>query len=268
MMGYSKISGQALTELLITTGFLLLPMMLMLPMLMRFMDLQHRVQQSAHYQAWEGTLSLDPALSPDERWRAIRERLWDSDENPIRATDPSKANPAVSDLPALLKVWSPVEQDFVSLTGPLTTKSLKLTQTMGEPNNAAQYARNFLFKPLALTGYQPNIGGLLSSDSQLTFPEITWLPGFEDVPGGFDMSGKLVLLTDGWDSNSYEHAEDTVKDLIPMAHLGRLVGGINGVSQLGNLVGTALPWIKPINQLELGKVDARIVPAQRETNIK
>ncbi len=48
--------GQAMTELLITASFVLIPLLLLIPLLGKYIDIQHAAIQAARYEAWEQTV--------------------------------------------------------------------------------------------------------------------------------------------------------------------------------------------------------------------
>lgn len=58
------VSGQAMTETLITAATVLVPLLLLIPLLGKFIDIKHATIQSARYQAWEYTVWYS---SDDER---------------------------------------------------------------------------------------------------------------------------------------------------------------------------------------------------------
>jgi Tfp pilus assembly protein PilV len=57
-------SGQAMTETLITSAMVLVPLLLLIPLLGKYIDIKHATIQSARYQAWEYTVWYS---SDDER---------------------------------------------------------------------------------------------------------------------------------------------------------------------------------------------------------
>jgi len=57
-------SGQAMTETLITAAMVLVPLLLLIPLLGKYIDIKHATIQSARYQAWEYTVWYS---SDDER---------------------------------------------------------------------------------------------------------------------------------------------------------------------------------------------------------
>ncbi len=56
MMSLKKQRGQAMTETLITASTVLVPMMLLIPLLGKYIDIKHATIQAARYEAWEYTV--------------------------------------------------------------------------------------------------------------------------------------------------------------------------------------------------------------------
>lgn len=61
---FKHLSGQAMTETLITAVLVLIPLLLLIPLLGKYIDIKHATIQSARYQAWEYTVWFS---SDDER---------------------------------------------------------------------------------------------------------------------------------------------------------------------------------------------------------
>ncbi len=57
---HRRISGQAMTEFLVVTAFILLPLFLGIPMLGKYIDIKQTTIQAARYEAWEYTVWYDP----------------------------------------------------------------------------------------------------------------------------------------------------------------------------------------------------------------
>lgn len=56
LSGKSRQSGQAMTEMVIAASFVLVPCFLLIPLLGKFIDLNHSTIQAARYEAWEYTV--------------------------------------------------------------------------------------------------------------------------------------------------------------------------------------------------------------------
>jgi hypothetical protein len=103
-----RAAGQAATEFLITATFVLVPLLLLIPLLGRYIDIQHTAIQAARYEAWEYTVwygdSSDmpsgfsgdqPLKAPDATQRESRARFFGRTDRPIdSANDDAGINPA------------------------------------------------------------------------------------------------------------------------------------------------------------------------------
>ena len=56
LLSQNKQLGQAMTETVIASSFVLIPLFLLIPLLGKFIDIQHTTIQAARYEAWEYTV--------------------------------------------------------------------------------------------------------------------------------------------------------------------------------------------------------------------
>lgn len=254
--------GQALYELIVISTLVFIPLLLALPLLVRFLDLQHRIQLSAYYLNWENTLGFNPASEPSIQ--RVVDRLWLRLDSPVRSLSTARAHDfQIQELDQLLQVWNPKKEAWQSFPGPLKDPDLTINSAQSAPGGLSQKLRNVVFKPLSKIGYDPNINGLFTTEMRVTFPDLAWHESFDQPYDTFHMQGKIVMLTDGWGMDTVEQANQQVASLLPSAHFAKLTDYADGLRAIDESVGGLAPWIKPISSLELGKVDSLPIPAQR-----
>lgn len=279
--------GQALTEFTVAAGFVLIPTFLLIPLLGKYIDVQHSTIQAARYQAWEYTawhasdgrpggyketrpypVKSPAALKKEARRRFFsdpalhlseedRETGWQAKHRNVLWRD-HRGTPLLDHEQKGAKV---AEADTPDFTGVVT----KLI-------NAFHTVSGFVEKVLELVGLDAGFTvtesrGYYQANSKVKTTGLDWfdpndtLSGVDDFKNGLTFKARAAVLSRYWNAGSRHMTKHQTKGLVPTAALDN-----EAIAKVREVVDTiANPFLPELTEdsLQFGKVDTEIVPPDR-----
>ncbi|PFH21008.1 MULTISPECIES: hypothetical protein [Burkholderia] len=249
-------AGQAMVEILVIGGGVLLAAFLALSMLGHLSDARDRALMGSRYAAWERTVYLD-----DSGWHAPGGAATKTDTqirsemaqrvlgHGTRLTGADGARGALSSTPEpmwrdvagrdMLRSYDDIAVSHVAgTTGTAVDKSMSMLDTLSDigagfdlPVKNQENAR----VSVRLAYDNPTLSSLWPSWQGLTFSDNT------------------AILTNGWTADGSDHAKTLIAGAVPTAK-GDLIGvGLDAFAPLGS----------DILGLKLGKIEPDVVPQDR-----
>ena len=235
--------GQSTTEFLVL-AMVLMPLFLSLPLLGKYLDLAHATEQAARYVAFE-TSVVGPARRPptaEALAAQIRERIFSTSTAPIlsrRASDSARAhsaNPLWTDPRGAHLLAEPASRIGVHLAA----------RTDAAPASA------LLAGPL---GFDLPAGTEHTGTVRVSPHDVPGLAPFDTL--GLSIRRHQVLLGHNWSAaGSADYARR-------IEHAGLLAYPIQPLTLIGNTVGRTLPPLVLDEAIEVGHVEAEILPCDR-----
>jgi len=275
---YKKSGGQAMVELVIVAGFVLVPLFLAIPLIGKYLDMRAAAVQSARYAAWERTVWYGGAAASQLGWLG-RKNVWLANEKTdsqirneinIRQMSETKANDAFSSTD---RSASSYKNGSRALWQDRTGQ--QMLQDYDDVSNTVSSARapgtlNVILDPIAnlaatLGPFTLEMKGQYTANVSMQVRDLDY-DHFLLKNSTSSFSEKNVLLANGWNANGPADTDKTsakqqVKGLVPTTLFDTEVGGINVVNLLQTVLSVFLP---EINKLDLGKIDPEVVPADRK----
>ena len=268
--------GQALVESIIAISTVLLAMVILIPLLGKYVESVQKTDQAARYSAWERTVWFQSApsgtsnaavKSNEEMQREIHWRFF-SDDNVVLSSKDSTSNQrwtVANNLNPMLGTRQSHGQGVVSLldngnannNGNSADELITLTTTNKESKGVSGILNNFL-SLFQFGGFSVSSKGLYTSQVEYAYAE---LPGIEPFDKSLNINPKseVVIQADGWNTSGRNHNVRMVRGLTPSTLFDQ--GIINTVR---NGIGW-LPFAKEIrtSSLKFGHVDTEQLPQQR-----
>ena len=282
-----NISGQALTEVLIVSSLVFVPMMFALPLLAKYLDSQHKVEQAARHAVWERTVwsesnsayAKDTAVRSDAQLLSRTDRLIFAHElMPVGELSPGSDNSAMkgpgSDgrsfmqfIPAThrsaqagVKEAAAGQVSLLLPAGPQEERQLdSLTRVKGSLGGIGASATDLLGDIFERTGFKLETNGYVKYQTRVKLRPLPWYPGMDSagLPEiGLSYKGSLGMLTNGW------QAAGPTEQSRQLAHLnptGRL-GDSDFIPKLLE-VASWTPWTEEFRELKLGQSNINALPA-------
>ena len=253
--------GQSLTEVAVMAA-VLVPLFLLVPVLAKYVHLQHKGEQMARSAAWEATVTKDYQGTPN---RAQMERVLLA-----RHFAPADA-PITTRIPAPPAPSTPVQDVFLNTFSnqPLLRRAdveLGAYQNTGAPGLSDDVLELLEATP---GEFPPNNKGFIRTDVQLNPQNLrmadgrpaAYLAPFDTI--NLRMRSHQVLLTDAWNAagggtGRSPHPRSVSKQvcsLVPTCWVGSGLPDFN--------IPDAIPVIGVLDNLEFGHIEPDIVPSNR-----
>ncbi len=273
--------GQALTEFAIVGGLLLVSLFLSLSLLTKFFEARYKTLQAARYTAWERTVWLEtpPYLAQHVATKnsqtleeELDQRLFSHPDTPLVTLRSASSRPASPAPDPMLVVHPP----HPAASRPLLDRgSRPRAATLGFQPGALQsfasMATRALAWPMRVMGFTPNHNGLVHAQVEAHLLPIDWHPSFDPRTSdhtAYASGARLALLTDGWTASDPAHTARIIRSLLPASQLDAAIDASDKTRAAARGVGGALPWLRPLESLELGIIRTEVVPAQRQTGLR
>ncbi|MBV1908684.1 MAG: hypothetical protein KUG78_05145 [Kangiellaceae bacterium] len=266
--------GQAIVEAVIAMGSVLVVVVILLPLLGKFVETTQATDQAARYMAWERTVWFQNAPSDtsnaatksnEELEQEIHWRFFSNNEESLSSDDSllTKTWTVADNINPMLATYQTTESGRVSL--------LNATKTEGDDQDRVVTARvtesdtpgltgdiGGLVSLLDFGGFSVNDKGMYGSELAYTFAE---LPGILPFDESFSVTSesKLFVLGDGWNTSGRNHNIKMVQGLTPSAILD--FGFVNSVRDVLGIFPVAREL--RTSWLDLGRVDTEQAPEQR-----
>jgi len=266
-----RCGGQAMTEFVIGSVLFALPMLLLIPLVGKYLDMRATVVQAARYVAWERTVFYG-GTSASVSWPAndkdggtiqneVRQRLF-SEGTSIAGGDGAagawggsgiKSNWYNRDGSAMLASYNDVGQSISNDDTPnIASDLLSLIVTVTDAIGSFTLETKGLYTGSVSLGVttQP-INNSLSFDSASAFD-----------PGTLTFSESNVILANGWDAGGASHVKTQTQGLAPTS-----IFATDPVKTIFDVVKGVLAAAstQELWNLDLGKIEPDVVPPDRLT---
>lgn len=273
-------TGTAWVEFIIVGSFVLVPLFTMVPMLGKYVDTQHKVEQAARYAAWERTVWFEPGSkvpnssaasgihkaikSEREIQREVQARVLAQAGLPVHSEQKSgKSKPPISYMQhsanngnymPIYKEQNPSGSGGVNLYPEYVNNQDVEKKLPGAAGNIL----NGILRIAGLGNFEPNNKGLYTSTVTLQTQPLAASSRHAELSGlSLKFERSHTVLADGWSAGGRKYNKTMVGGLMPTKVLDNKV------------VDTALKWfsavpiVKELDDLDFGYVDVDAVPAQR-----
>ncbi|WP_218668172.1 hypothetical protein [Vreelandella utahensis] len=260
------------TEFVITVLFVVLPLMILLPTLGKYLDAKHKVEVGARYAAWERT-----AWFPSERTggfgavknrNVIRDevqyRVFNRREAPVytgQAGDDPDLDPLLMYAYADYSEYGPVleERDSDNNSTRHVATEVDGTQTPGIGGDVEDAFRIVSNLPV---GGNFDVGAHSGSHEGRVTVSLRTPGGIDEFENlDLDLSRHNMLVADGWNVGGPEHNERRVKGLVPTSIMDNdIVDAITTGAASG--LSFFYPPAEILDDYEPGHVDVEPVPEQ------
>lgn len=258
LRSHRRQSGQAIVELAVVAGAVLVLLFLALAMLGRFSDVRIKTLMASRYTAWERTVYLDDAewnrygASVTKTEQALRsemvQRVMGHDNPAVRADDGARHALPAGGMP----MWHDIAgQDLLTSYDDVTLTTSR--QKTGTPLDAAVAALDAggtvgAGFDLPINNQQSTRVSLSVGANSATLRRL-WTDW-----DGFTATDTNVLLTNGWTPDGRDGTLAQVSNAAPLHH-GDFIGAVALMP---------LAFFAPdISGLDLGKIAPDVVPADR-----
>jgi hypothetical protein len=269
--------GQAMIELLIVAGFVLIPLFLAIPLLGKYLDIRAAAVQTSRYAAWERTVWYGGDAASSLGWFGVSRR-WQANEKSddqirrelgVRYLSETDASEAFSSIDrgansfrgGSKKLWNDRSGQ------PLLANYSDIVNSVA--NNQAPGTLNVILDPIAnfastLGPFTLEMNGAYAATVTIKVKDIDY-DHFLAKSSTANFSETNVLLANGWSADGPDDAGKTsvkqqAKGLVPFWIFKAEIAGIPVMDWLQKFVSIFLP---ELSKLELGKLEPDNVPADR-----
>ncbi|KVX01523.1 hypothetical protein [Shewanella frigidimarina] len=277
MKKISRNKGQALVESVIGFSFVIVPIMLLFPFLSKMTGVQHRVQESSHYTAWERTVwkESQPSRLPSSGgvYLAKQTELELAKYLPWRfyQKNSQKINSEIDEGWDWEDKVHPLLKHQVSVNNVAKTVLASGQETPENNDEFDRFSREVRGGevPGTLAGLVGNALSVLSvADFSLeqnqfyqakvmTKLEHNYIKPFDELE--LEFSSNSALLASGWNAAGSSHMKNRIERLVLTNFMD------NSVIRTAQDLVSVVPFAKELNSdsLKLGHVDPNILPNNR-----
>lgn len=240
----------------------LTPLLLFVPVLGKFADMNHTAVQASRYGAWERTIASEGTKSADRLTTEVQRRFFSRPDVFIKTNDGVEETPAHR---------NPLWKDHAGRQ--LLTRFDNIghnTHNAETPGTAATFVRN---KTAQLLGIIDKFGteGDFDLDSRGLYTSrvavaVATLPN-DGFAQGADCANQQssatftciqrhnVILADAWNSNSPKHVAQRVRGLVPMGVFAEVTGLLDKLSEV--------PFLRELDRFDPGYVSPDVIAGDR-----
>lgn len=251
--------GQSLTEVAVM-GAVLVPLFLLVPILAKYLHLQHKSEQMARAAAWEATVEKDYGLPQQSRMqRLLVARHLATAADPITSRiNPPAANAPLPDL--FLNTFS---------NQPLLGRADVRFDRYGNTRPPGLMDDLVSIMEAAPGEFPPNSKGLVRAQVNLNPQNLRtrdgrpaeYLAPFDTI--NLRMQSHQVLLADAWNaagggtgrSPHPRSVRSQVRTLVPTSYIGDTIPDIN--------IPDVIPVVGVLDDLDIGHIAPDVVPVNR-----
>lgn len=268
---FGRQNGQAATEFLIASAFIMVPIFLIVPLLGKYIDIKHATIQRARYEAWEYTAWFGkkgdiPAGIKSDQSAGIKSAATVSQEGEqlFFSEYISGSTP----------LWTDHRGDLLTtpanLNSSMTISSPTPDLTKGVLGTLIKFvdlAFEFLGDVFSLLGVDNakfdaiNENGYFRSEISLTvtplgeiIPAETWKTSTNEQTANLQFYASAAVLTNGWNAGGSDHAASETRGIVPTTLLDNPV--LNGATDIAKKIFPDFP------DPEWGKVDPDAIPRE------
>ncbi|WP_416397633.1 hypothetical protein [Allohahella sp. A8] len=278
--------GQALTEILIVSSLVFVPMMFALPLLAKYLDSRHKVEQAARHAVWERTVwsetnsayAQNTAVRSDAQLLDRTDRLVFAHERaPVGVIAP-EGNSSESKGPGeesrSFMQFIPATQ-FSAQAGVAEASSgqvsillpggaqeerqlQSLTRVGGSLGGIGSAATDLIGDIFERTSFKLDTNGYVKYQTQVNLRPLPWYKGMDSAglpEAGLIYTGSLGMLTNGWQAAGPTEQGRQLAHLNPTGKLG----DSDFVPKLLE-VASWTPWTEEFRELKLGHSNINALP--------
>jgi hypothetical protein len=282
---YKKSGGQAMVELVIVAGFVLVPLFLAIPLIGKYLDMRSAAVQASRYAAWERTVWYGGSAASSLGWLG-RSNSWNANEKSdgqIRNEIGVRQMSETADLAYSSGVDQGAFTSSDKSAGDYKNSSRALWRDRTGEKMLVDYddlqnsvgsgqapgTLNVILDPIAnlaatLGPFTLEMKGLYSATVTMQVRDIDY-DHFLLKNSKSSFHETNVLLANGWSADGPDDPNKTsvkqqVKGLVPTSILAAEVGGVNVMEYVLKALSLLLP---EASKLEPGKIEPDKVPADR-----
>lgn len=265
----SKQKGGVLAEFVVVTGFIIMPLVMLLPVLFSYIESRQYMEQAARYSVWERTayyqalpaqaVANAPIKNDHHIAAEIQNRVLSAknvaiklEQRNINSAEPLNPNLRVTDRSNGLRVsmYEPSAEGSDYLITHATTQH-GLAGVADLQNEVVGLIN-------LLPGFSLNTQGLYQAEVGMKLKPLSWFS--ELGTEALNPTRQNALLAEGWTIGGPKLAESTIGALVPIT---TFMDGI-GFDKLLNLV-SYFPLARELRSdyLQLGKVEVDAMPCSR-----
>jgi len=270
-------SGQAMVELVIVAGFVLVPLFLAIPLLGKYLDVRSAAVQASRYAAWERTVWYGGDAATGMGWFGASKK-WQANEKSdtqirnelgVRQLSQTGTGDAFSNADRSAGAF---KGDSKMLWQDRSGQKLLANYSDIQNNIGSSLAPgtlNVILDPIAnfastLGPFVLEMNGKYSATVNIKARDIDY-DHFLFKNSTANFSEHNVLLANGWNANGPDDPAKTsvkqqVKGLTPTSIFDTEFGGVNIIDVLLNVISIAVP---EVSKLDLGKIEPDKVPPDR-----
>lgn len=274
--------GQAVTEMVIMSAFVLIPLLLLIPLLGKYIDIQHAAIQAARYEAWEYTVwygstserpsgytGSQPVKSPQQTQRESRRRFFSRTDLGINSVADAGGYSAIDQN----DLWGTHREGERLWDG--TVPNNTAPESSGDTPDLTAGIMNFLLDMIdtvfgaiadfidvigTFTGSGAsnvdfdviNVDGYATADVRLpvaapqgliSLPPLPGRANLDVTPTELNFRERAGVLSDAWNAGGISHVQDRSGGIIPTRLLQELMDTIPGFSEVRNVIAIFIPEI-------------------------
>ncbi len=297
--GLKKQSGQAMTEMLVASAFVVVPLFLIIPTVGKYIDMKHAAVDSARYTAWERTVHFNsatlgnqpsgfdgfasgnfPIKSDETLAKEAQLRIFTDAETPIQSSTNVGRNlwtyydgspiysPGLTERPGINSNQNTPDKTFgiartaVSIVGDVVSFITGIIPFSSSQFDAINMRGGTATSMAMSVEETPQFLTVLGDNSGNRTPLI-------DIGANFKMHAKAGVLSQTWSAGGGEHLQSQAQALAPTKLIGDLFNSFSlpGIGSGQNVIALALltPEFSDKN-LVFGQMDIDALPRDKFSN--
>lgn len=263
-----KMRGQAMVEMAIIAAAILVPLLLLIPLLGKQIDIKHSSVQAARYEAWEYTVwysgngerpdgfhapSEQPVKSTTNTQRESRRRFFSDNTLPITAADSggwqqADSNPLWKDHTDELIYTGGIGNDSTYTANDWTPDPTGIfTGVLGALDTVFELLADiasFLNLDVGFTAI--NIKGYFHNKVAVNTEPVQGYFSDEPLFPATTVRAQAGVLADGWNAGGKPHAEFQIGGIVPTKILGEILEK-TPFKEVMSVIGIFVPELRPCN---------------------
>ncbi|SEH81032.1 hypothetical protein SAMN05660691_01605 [Rheinheimera pacifica] len=267
--GSRQQKGGVLAEFVVVTGFIIMPLIMLLPVLFSYIESRQYMEQSARYSVWERTayfqalpaeaVAYAPVKNDSDIAAEIQNRILSAKDVAIKLAqrDAELAEP----LNPNLRLTDRATAKRVSMYEPAAEGShfvVTHATTQHGLSGVAELQEKVVNAISLLPGFSLNTEGLYQAEVGIKLKPLSWFS--ELGTEALNPRRQNALLAEGWTIGGPAQAQSTIRGLVPITSFMDDIG----FDRVLGLI-SFFPLAKELGSdyLQLGKVEVDAIPCSR-----
>lgn len=253
--------GQAISEFL---GMLavLVPLVLLVPILGKYADLNHTAVQASRYGAWERTIASDGVKSDAQLRTEVQRRFFSQPDVLIRTNDSVQETAAYHNAlwgdhagRRLLRRFDDVASGTQNAETPGTAAGVVSSLTTGFLAAVSAFGSGGDFDLDSRGLYTARVAAAIGTLPTGGFAQGVDCNGQSSNDVFSCIQRHNVILADTWNASSSDQVAGRVRGLVPMGAFSEVTGVLDLLS--------GIPFLQEIGRFEPGYVSPDVIPGDR-----